>query len=144
MITTRLRLSLIPFRFFMQIVFASVRKVKQLNLFSLVSFCVFVFHSAYCGGLWLASLCAMCMMARLVDNEEKYRWYRDILDRGSAAFDKLLWNGEFQLPFVEFNMYMGRVYPAISHFQLNCLRLEMLCFYFHFPFPLMFRQVLQL
>uniref|UniRef100_A0A671TX11 Non-lysosomal glucosylceramidase n=1 Tax=Sparus aurata TaxID=8175 RepID=A0A671TX11_SPAAU len=50
--------------------------------------------SAYCGGLWLASLCAMCMMARLVDNEEKYRWYRDILDRGSAAFDKLLWNGE--------------------------------------------------
>ncbi|XP_068584291.1 non-lysosomal glucosylceramidase [Cebidichthys violaceus] len=51
--------------------------------------------SAYCGGLWLASLCAMCKMSRLVDNEETYQRYRDILDRGSAAFDKLLWNGKY-------------------------------------------------
>ncbi|XP_032399988.1 non-lysosomal glucosylceramidase [Etheostoma spectabile] len=51
--------------------------------------------SAYCGGLWLASLCVMCKMAKLVDNEETYQRYRDILDRGSAAFDKLLWNGKY-------------------------------------------------
>lgn len=53
-----------------------------------------MFCSAYCGGLWLASLCVMCKMARLMEDEEKYQRYRDILDRGSAAFDKLLWNGK--------------------------------------------------
>ncbi|XP_035004374.2 non-lysosomal glucosylceramidase [Hippoglossus stenolepis] len=51
--------------------------------------------SAYCGGLWLASLCVMCKMATLVDSEETHQHYRDILDRGSAAFDKLLWNGKY-------------------------------------------------
>lgn len=51
--------------------------------------------SAYCGGLWLASLCVMCKMATLVDNKETYEHYRDLLDRGSAAFDKLLWNGKY-------------------------------------------------
>ncbi|KAI4808753.1 hypothetical protein KUCAC02_000799 [Chaenocephalus aceratus] len=51
--------------------------------------------SAYCGGLWLASLCVMCKMAKLVENEEAYKRYRDILDRGSAAYDKLLWNGKY-------------------------------------------------
>uniref|UniRef100_A0A8C7XR32 Non-lysosomal glucosylceramidase n=1 Tax=Oryzias sinensis TaxID=183150 RepID=A0A8C7XR32_9TELE len=51
--------------------------------------------SAYCGGLWLASLCVMCKMARLVDTEKTYQHYKDILDRGSAAFDKLLWNGKY-------------------------------------------------
>ena len=49
--------------------------------------------SAYCGGLWLASVCVMCKMARLVEDEAAYLRYRDILDRGSAAYDKLLWNG---------------------------------------------------
>lgn len=54
----------------------------------------FDFSSAYCGGLWLASLCVMCKMARLLDEEEMYQHYKNILDRGSAAFDKLLWNGK--------------------------------------------------
>lgn len=53
-----------------------------------------VFWSAYCGGMWLASLAVMCKMSRLMENEDKYRYYRDILDRGNAAFDKLLWNGK--------------------------------------------------
>lgn len=56
----------------------------------------------------MASLCVMCKMARLVDNEETYQRYRDILDRGSAAFDKLLWNGKFRYPFILFNMSEGR------------------------------------
>lgn len=53
-----------------------------------------MFHSAYCGGLWLASLVVMCKMARLLENDAKHQYYRDLLDRGSAAFDKLLWNGK--------------------------------------------------
>ncbi|XP_061664715.1 non-lysosomal glucosylceramidase isoform X2 [Syngnathoides biaculeatus] len=52
--------------------------------------------SAYCGGLWLASLCVMCKMASLLDNQAAAQQrYRDILDRGSVAFDKLLWNGKY-------------------------------------------------
>uniref|UniRef100_A0AAX7VFK9 Non-lysosomal glucosylceramidase n=1 Tax=Astatotilapia calliptera TaxID=8154 RepID=A0AAX7VFK9_ASTCA len=51
--------------------------------------------SAYCGGMWVASLCVMCKMARLLDSEELYRHYKDLLDRGSAAFEKLLWNGKY-------------------------------------------------
>ncbi|XP_061769627.1 non-lysosomal glucosylceramidase isoform X2 [Nerophis ophidion] len=51
--------------------------------------------SAYCGGLWLASLCVMCKMATLVADEEAHQHYRDLLERGSAAFDKLLWNGKY-------------------------------------------------
>lgn len=50
--------------------------------------------SAYCGGMWLASLVVMCKMARLLENDAKHQYYRGILDRGSAAFDKLLWNGK--------------------------------------------------
>jgi hypothetical protein len=34
-------------------------------------------------------------MARLVNNEAAFQRFRDILDRGSAAFDKLLWNGQY-------------------------------------------------
>lgn len=51
--------------------------------------------SAYCGGMWLASLCVMCKMAKLLDSEEAYQYYKDLLERGSAAFDKLLWNGKY-------------------------------------------------
>lgn len=65
----------------------------------------------------MASLCVMCKMARLVDNEERYEYYRDILDRGSAAYDKLLWNGKLKHPFIGLNMYMVKVHL--------CLRLKM-------------------
>lgn len=53
-------------------------------------------YSAYCGGLWLASLCVMCEMAKVMGKEEAYQNYKDILERGSAAFDRLLWNGELK------------------------------------------------
>lgn len=101
--------------------FASVREVRLVNLFSLVSFCLFVFPSAYCGGLWLASLCVMCKMARLVDDEEAYQRYRDTLDRGSAAFDKLLWNGK--------NKYVYEKSSLSLVWELKCLP-----FYFPFTF----------
>ncbi|RXN21558.1 non-lysosomal glucosylceramidase [Labeo rohita] len=51
--------------------------------------------SAYCGGLWLASVCMMCKMAHVLNCDSVYERYRDILDRGKAAFDKLLWNGKY-------------------------------------------------
>ncbi|KTF89651.1 hypothetical protein cypCar_00030704 [Cyprinus carpio] len=51
--------------------------------------------SAYCGGLWLASVCMMCKMARVLNCESVYQRYTDILERGRAAFDKLLWNGKY-------------------------------------------------
>ncbi|KAF7706599.1 non-lysosomal glucosylceramidase [Silurus meridionalis] len=51
--------------------------------------------SAYCGSLWLASVCVMCKMARLLKSDSVYERYRDVLNRGSAAFDKLLWNGKY-------------------------------------------------
>ncbi len=78
----------------------SVREVRSVNLFFLGSFCSFVFHSAYCGGLWLASLCVTCKMARLMGDGKAYQHYRDNLDRGSAAFDKLLWNGKKKKKYV--------------------------------------------
>lgn len=101
-----------PYWVFMQVIFPSVREAMYVNLFPLGSFGLCVFCSAYCGGLWLASLCVMCKMAKLVDNEEMYKRYRDILDRGSDAFDKLLWNGEFKHPIVAPNMYIERVHPV--------------------------------
>ncbi|KAL7875731.1 hypothetical protein AOLI_G00106940 [Acnodon oligacanthus] len=51
--------------------------------------------SAYCGGLWIASVSVMCKMAQLLKSDSVYEHYRDILERGSAAFDKLLWNGKY-------------------------------------------------
>lgn len=52
-----------------------------------------VLSSAYCGGLWLASLCVMCKMAEVLKSDASLQYYKDLLDRGSAAYDKLLWNG---------------------------------------------------
>ncbi|XP_030017790.1 uncharacterized protein LOC115438354, partial [Sphaeramia orbicularis] len=60
--------------------------------------------SAYCGGLWLASLCVMCKMAILLDNKEMYQLYRSTLDKGSTAFDKLLWNDDE--PWQRVNAYL--------------------------------------
>ena len=54
--------------------------------------------SAYCGGLWLASACVMSKMAQLLEDGPALLLYRDILQRGSGAYDKLLWNGERMEP----------------------------------------------
>lgn len=45
--------------------------------------------------MWLASLAVMCKMAKLMENEEIYSHYRDLMDRGNAVFEKLLWNGRW-------------------------------------------------
>ncbi|XP_032887405.1 non-lysosomal glucosylceramidase [Amblyraja radiata] len=51
--------------------------------------------SAYCGGLWLASVCAMCKMAEILKKDDEYKKYQDILKRGKEAFERLLWNGKY-------------------------------------------------
>ncbi|XP_028821210.1 non-lysosomal glucosylceramidase [Denticeps clupeoides] len=51
--------------------------------------------SAYCGGLWLASVCVMCKMARLLGAAGVFQRYADILQRGTAAFHRLVWNGQY-------------------------------------------------
>ncbi len=71
--------------------------------------------SAYCGGLWLASVCMMCKMARVLNCESVYQRYRDILERGRAAFDKLLWNGECKHAQCLFFFK----WSSNSHIQLN-------------------------
>uniref|UniRef100_A0A8D2J7Q3 Non-lysosomal glucosylceramidase n=1 Tax=Varanus komodoensis TaxID=61221 RepID=A0A8D2J7Q3_VARKO len=51
--------------------------------------------SAYCGGLWLAAVCVMCRMAEIMGSGEVLQKYAAILARGSAAFERLLWNGKY-------------------------------------------------
>lgn len=47
-------------------------------------------------------------MARLANDQETFEHYRDVLNRGSAAFDKLLWNGRLTLIII-----------AVLHFALD-------------------------
>ncbi|XP_026576561.1 non-lysosomal glucosylceramidase [Pseudonaja textilis] len=51
--------------------------------------------SAYCGGLWLASVCVMCRMAEALSDGPALERYSDILAKGTAAFERLLWNGKY-------------------------------------------------
>ncbi|XP_049549134.1 non-lysosomal glucosylceramidase isoform X1 [Anopheles darlingi] len=51
--------------------------------------------SAYCGGLWLASLHCMATMASLLDQTEDAANYQAILDKGRRSFEEKLWNGTY-------------------------------------------------
>ncbi|XP_031762709.1 LOW QUALITY PROTEIN: non-lysosomal glucosylceramidase [Xenopus tropicalis] len=51
--------------------------------------------SSYCGGLWLAAVCMMCKMAEVLGDGAAQEKFTDILHRGKAAFEKLLWNGKY-------------------------------------------------
>ncbi|XP_053264076.1 non-lysosomal glucosylceramidase [Podarcis raffonei] len=51
--------------------------------------------SSYCGSLWLAALSMMCQMAQLLGQEDARQTYSAILAKGTAAFEKLLWNGKY-------------------------------------------------
>ncbi|XP_028657263.2 non-lysosomal glucosylceramidase [Erpetoichthys calabaricus] len=51
--------------------------------------------SAYCGSLWLASLFVMCKMAKIFKDQDLYEKYKDTLNRGAEAFEKILWNGKY-------------------------------------------------
>uniref|UniRef100_A0A8D0E4M1 Non-lysosomal glucosylceramidase n=1 Tax=Salvator merianae TaxID=96440 RepID=A0A8D0E4M1_SALMN len=51
--------------------------------------------SAYCGGLWLAAVCVLCKMAKLLGDGEVLQKYSAILAKGTASFERLLWNGKY-------------------------------------------------
>lgn len=51
--------------------------------------------SAYCGGLWLAALHCMTVMASLLDQPDDSLKYSEILDRGKKSFEEKLWNGTY-------------------------------------------------
>uniref|UniRef100_A0A8C4WTX8 Non-lysosomal glucosylceramidase n=1 Tax=Eptatretus burgeri TaxID=7764 RepID=A0A8C4WTX8_EPTBU len=51
--------------------------------------------SAYCGGLFIASLCVMCKIAEMIGSTDVYDKYHDILTRGKEAYDRLLFNGQY-------------------------------------------------
>lgn len=49
--------------------------------------------SAYCGGLWLASLFAMTKIAERLDKQEDQKTFNDLLQKGKQSFEEKLWNG---------------------------------------------------
>lgn len=51
--------------------------------------------SAYCGGLWLAALHCISIMATLVDKPEDCEKYSEILKKGRKAYEEKLWNKSF-------------------------------------------------
>ena len=51
--------------------------------------------SAYCGGLWLASLQAAAVIAEAAGDAAAADAYRARYETGRAAFDSTLWNGEY-------------------------------------------------
>ncbi|KAJ1212624.1 hypothetical protein NDU88_000279 [Pleurodeles waltl] len=51
--------------------------------------------SAYCGGMWLASVCMMCKMAEILNDDVVLHKYSCILEKGKSAFERLLWNGKY-------------------------------------------------
>lgn len=52
-------------------------------------------YSAYCGGLWLAALIAMAKMADLLDKDEDREKFQNLLEKGTKAFERKLWNGNY-------------------------------------------------
>ncbi|XP_068140847.1 non-lysosomal glucosylceramidase isoform X1 [Drosophila tropicalis] len=51
--------------------------------------------SAYCSGLWLASLQAMSAMATILDQPNDCLRYQDILEKGKHSLEEKLWNGSY-------------------------------------------------
>ena len=48
--------------------------------------------SAYCGGLWLAGLHCISVMANLLDHPDDCIKFTEILEKGKASFEDKLWN----------------------------------------------------
>uniref|UniRef100_A0A1B6DSU6 Non-lysosomal glucosylceramidase n=1 Tax=Clastoptera arizonana TaxID=38151 RepID=A0A1B6DSU6_9HEMI len=51
--------------------------------------------SAYCGSLWLACLCCMKNVAKILNHPDLEIKYRDLLKRANKAFHTKLWNGQY-------------------------------------------------
>ena len=53
----------------------------------------YIIGSAYCGGMWLASLRMMVEMATLLKKPDDADKYNEVLTRGKASYEAKLWNG---------------------------------------------------
>ncbi|XP_075974946.1 non-lysosomal glucosylceramidase isoform X2 [Anticarsia gemmatalis] len=53
--------------------------------------------SAYCGGLWVASISAVCGMARILGHEEDEREFAKLLEQARHSYEEKLWNGQYYL-----------------------------------------------
>lgn len=77
--------------------------------------------SAYCGGLWLASLRVMQEIATILGFPDEATKYLKILNNGKKAYHSLLWNGKMLL---KFWYYMAepnsRFYVELEHIKLKC------------------------
>lgn len=51
--------------------------------------------SIYCGGLYLAALHVMSVMANILDKPNDCIKYREILEKGKKAIEEKLWNGSY-------------------------------------------------
>lgn len=51
--------------------------------------------SAYCAGLWLASLHCMAVMASVLDLPAESVKYSEMLERGRTSYEEKLWNKSF-------------------------------------------------
>lgn len=51
--------------------------------------------SAYCGGLWIAALYAMVVIARELNKNKDESMYAAILEKAKSAFENKLWNGKY-------------------------------------------------
>lgn len=51
--------------------------------------------SIYCGGLFLASLHVMSVVANILDQPNDCIKYRDILEKGKKSIEEKLWNGKY-------------------------------------------------
>lgn len=52
-------------------------------------------NSSYCGGLWLASLHCMSVMATNLDQPADCVKYKEVLEKGRNSFEEKLWTGSY-------------------------------------------------
>ncbi|KAL0831404.1 hypothetical protein ABMA28_002220 [Loxostege sticticalis] len=53
--------------------------------------------SAYCGGLWIAAVSSVRVMAHMLGHEEDEREFAKLLDQGRNSYEDKLWNGSYYL-----------------------------------------------
>ncbi|KAL0880998.1 hypothetical protein ABMA27_002147 [Loxostege sticticalis] len=60
-------------------------------------FAPFATDSAYCGGLWIAAVSSVRVMAHMLGHEEDEREFAKLLDQGRNSYEDKLWNGSYYL-----------------------------------------------
>lgn len=76
--------------------------------------------SAYCGGLWLASLHVISIMANILDQAEDCVRYRDLLDKGKQSIEEKLWNGSYYKFDTSSNSKVIMADQLCGHWYLRC------------------------